>query len=109
MTTPSTADLRAWARENGLTVADRGRIASDVLNAWQSAQTPARRKRRLTPRPDTSGPSAAPEASQRASADQDLQGSASVAQQLAALTERVQRLEKSLAGKPEKERKKQKK
>jgi hypothetical protein len=34
---PSNADVRTWARENGLTVSDRGRLAGSVLAAYQSA------------------------------------------------------------------------
>lgn len=39
---PSTAQLRAWARANGLTVADRGRLRPEVHQAWQDAQTAGR-------------------------------------------------------------------
>lgn len=44
-------DVRAWARENGFTVSDRGRLASEVLEAYQSRtkeapKKPARRKRK---------------------------------------------------------------
>ena len=31
---PSSAELRAWARDNGLTVSDRGRISSEIRDAW---------------------------------------------------------------------------
>ncbi|MBP2454165.1 ERCC4 domain-containing protein [Mycolicibacterium lutetiense] len=34
---PSTADVRAWAREAGLTVPDRGRLRPDIWQAWQDA------------------------------------------------------------------------
>lgn len=37
MTTPRTADVRAWARENGITIADRGRLPRDVLDAYAAA------------------------------------------------------------------------
>lgn len=33
----STADIRTWARQNGLTVSDRGRISSSVLSAYRDA------------------------------------------------------------------------
>src|SRR3569833_2160032 len=32
-----TADIRAWARSNGYTVNDRGRIAADFLDAYRAA------------------------------------------------------------------------
>ena len=34
---PSPAVLRDWARANGWTVSDRGRISAEVLSAWQVA------------------------------------------------------------------------
>jgi hypothetical protein len=34
---PSTAEVRAWARQHGLTVPDRGRLAPDVWEAWRAA------------------------------------------------------------------------
>jgi hypothetical protein len=33
-----TAAVRSWARENGYTVNDRGRIAAEVLDAYRAAQ-----------------------------------------------------------------------
>ena len=38
MTKPSTDQLHAWARQNGLDVADRGRLSPKVLEAWTAAQ-----------------------------------------------------------------------
>jgi hypothetical protein len=38
---PSSAELRAWARANGMAVSDRGRVGRDVLSAWQDAELPA--------------------------------------------------------------------
>jgi hypothetical protein len=35
--TPSTGEVRAWARANGLTVSDRGRLRPEVYQAWHSA------------------------------------------------------------------------
>ncbi|PZS17492.1 MAG: hypothetical protein DLM54_09480 [Acidimicrobiales bacterium] len=32
---PSSAEVRAWARANGVAVADRGRPASQVWEAWR--------------------------------------------------------------------------
>lgn len=34
---PSPADIRAWARENGFDVPDRGRVASHVREAYLAA------------------------------------------------------------------------
>ena len=34
---PSTAELRAWARANGFTVSDRGRLAPHIHEAWRRA------------------------------------------------------------------------
>jgi len=36
---PSNADIRSWARENGLTVSDRGRVPASVATAYRNAQT----------------------------------------------------------------------
>jgi hypothetical protein len=36
---PSAGEIRAWARANGLEVPPRGRLASDVLHAWQRAHS----------------------------------------------------------------------
>jgi hypothetical protein len=32
-----TGDVRAWARENGFSISERGRIPSNVLDAYQAA------------------------------------------------------------------------
>jgi hypothetical protein len=37
---PSTAEVRAWARANGITVPDRGRLRPEVLGAWHKAHQP---------------------------------------------------------------------
>jgi hypothetical protein len=34
----SNADIRSWARENGLTVSDRGRVPASVVTAYRNAQ-----------------------------------------------------------------------
>jgi hypothetical protein len=34
---PSNADLREWAKANGWTVSDRGRLSATVLQAWVAA------------------------------------------------------------------------
>jgi Lsr2 len=33
---PSSGELRAWARANGLTVSDRGRVAREIQRAWEN-------------------------------------------------------------------------
>jgi hypothetical protein len=35
---PNNADMREWARANGWTVAERGRLSADLVRAWQAAQ-----------------------------------------------------------------------
>ena len=35
---PTTSEVRAWARANGITVADRGRLHPDIWQAWRNAQ-----------------------------------------------------------------------
>lgn len=35
---PSSAELRAWARANGLEVSDRGRISREITQAWDRAR-----------------------------------------------------------------------
>lgn len=37
---PSTAEIRAWARDHGLAVSDRGRLRPDIQRAWQAAHLP---------------------------------------------------------------------
>ncbi len=37
---PSTVEVRAWARAAGLTVSDRGRLRSDIVEAWRAAHRP---------------------------------------------------------------------
>ena len=36
-TGPSPADIRAWARDNGFNVPDRGRVSSEVREAYAAA------------------------------------------------------------------------
>jgi hypothetical protein len=36
---PTAAELRAWARENGLDVPDRGRLRPEIRQAWHDAHT----------------------------------------------------------------------
>jgi hypothetical protein len=41
LTAPATAEVRAWARAQGLTVPDRGRLRPEIHRAWQDAHRPA--------------------------------------------------------------------
>jgi len=36
----ATSIIRAWARENGIEVPDRGRLKPDVVQAWEAAGKP---------------------------------------------------------------------
>jgi hypothetical protein len=40
---PSTAEVRAWAREAGLAVPDRGRLRPEIWRAWRAATDPTGR------------------------------------------------------------------
>jgi len=35
---PSNVEVRAWARENGFTVSDRGRVPASIVTAFRNAQ-----------------------------------------------------------------------
>lgn len=37
--TPSTSEVRAWARDSGLAVPDRGRLRPEIWQAWREAHT----------------------------------------------------------------------
>ncbi|WP_328709918.1 Lsr2 dimerization domain-containing protein [Microbispora hainanensis] len=39
-TTPSSSHIRAWARQHGYAVSDRGRLSEDVLEAYHRAHQP---------------------------------------------------------------------
>ena len=106
MTSPSSAELRAWAIDNGHTVAARGRVSNDVRTAWQSAQTPVRRKRRPAPLPVGSSASPTAQSGRGTSADEELPAAAVLTEQLAALTQRVDELEMRLVSKAKKKRNK---
>ena len=106
MNTPSSAELRAWALENGHPVAARGRVSNDVRTAWLSAQTRVRRKRRPASLPVRSGGPPTAESSHATSADEELSAAAVLSEQLAALTQRVDELEMRLASKAKKKRNK---
>ena len=45
---PSSGELRAWARANGLAVSDRGRIAGEIQRAWENAQRQSSAEERET-------------------------------------------------------------
>lgn len=48
--TPSSAELRVWARSNGLTVSDRGRISREIREAWANARRAGTQNRPSRPR-----------------------------------------------------------
>jgi sugar lactone lactonase YvrE len=37
---PSTSEIRAWARANGIPISDRGRLKPEVRQAWRTAHAP---------------------------------------------------------------------
>jgi hypothetical protein len=37
---PPAAEIRAWARDAGIAVSDRGRLRPDVFQAWKDAHEP---------------------------------------------------------------------
>jgi hypothetical protein len=57
VTTPSTADVRTWAREQGMATADRGRLPRSVLEAYAAAHgekpsgAPAKGRSRTSQKP----------------------------------------------------------
>lgn len=51
----STSELRAWAKNNGFQVGDRGRLPAEVRSAWEAAQ-----QRTTVPRQQRSETSSAP-------------------------------------------------
>lgn len=109
-TAPTTSELRAWAQEQGLAVASRGRLKPEILAAWRGAhrQPNGPQRRSGSPAP-TKLPSAAPapapaKATRKPPAAEpgatlDKPGSDLTAQladfqvQLAALVSRVEKLE----------------
>jgi len=40
---PSTAEVRAWARSNDITVSDRGKLRLEIWDAWRTAHGPQHR------------------------------------------------------------------
>jgi hypothetical protein len=99
--TLSTSDLREWARQNGYAVADRGRLPAQIHTAWE--EDAQRTKAKATRRRTTSKAPAAP----RVTTPKAMAGAgsgraqtkdiAALQVQMAALTDRVQQLEKKLA------------
>lgn len=107
MTTPDTAAVRAWARENGHPVAERGRLPADLHAAYLAAQGGAAG----APKPPAKARKAAPAQARRAATapartapkpvaapapavDVQPDRFAELEEQLAALTARVAVLEK---------------
>jgi len=46
---PSTAEIRAWAREHGHPVPDRGRLRPEIIDAWHTAHPPGPKREFLSP------------------------------------------------------------
>lgn len=44
MTAPTQAQVRAWAKGQGMTVNPRGSLSADIVQAYRSAHSPARKK-----------------------------------------------------------------
>ena len=44
---PSTSEVRAWARDSGLTVPDRGRLRPEIWQAWREAHTAKGARKRI--------------------------------------------------------------
>jgi hypothetical protein len=122
----TTPDVRAWARENGYEVSDRGRLPAEVREAYTRAQkqkppakqagkkaTPTRagakkatgttNGQRVAPQPDLAASAAPDETGTRQPAAQptpvsDDRRLVALAEELKALTARVDALEKAAAG-----------
>lgn len=108
VTSPDTSAVRAWAREHGFDVADRGRLPAEVRQAYDAAhrskaaakQKPAKAAPAPTrpAKPAAVKPEPAPEPEPAdASDDRRL---VALAEQLRALTERVAALESAAPAKP---------
>lgn len=54
MTTPDTSAVRAWARDNGFDVADRGRLSAEIVDAYVAS-----RKKGGAGKPATKAPATA--------------------------------------------------
>ena len=99
---PSTAELRAWALDNGIQVADRGRISGDVLDAWKAAHAtkptaPHKSAKPASARPAKVSRASAVAAQPEVSTDAEQQSQASKAEaRFTALEQRVQALEHRL-------------
>lgn len=115
--------MRAWARDNGYDVADRGRLRPEVLEAYEAAQrkgsAPAKkkapaakpakkapaRKAAAKPAPPAPMPEPQPEPEVAATPEPkpkpvaDDRRLVALGEEIAALTERVAQLEKQLSGK----------
>lgn len=50
-TAPAAAAVRAWARENGLAVGERGRLSPDLVDAYEAAHRPAPARQEHQPKP----------------------------------------------------------
>lgn len=122
MTTPDTSAVRAWARENGYDVADRGRLPAEISDAYATAHRrggatrtapkkgPVAKKSAPQPAHQQAEQLEPPAAPAAASTEQGSPGPkpspvtddrrlVALAEELNALTERVKALESQLKGK----------
>ena len=114
--------MRTWARENGYDVSDRGRVPADVQEAYASAngktaakKAPARKAATKTaakkaaakppaktakaaPAPEPTPASQRPEPRPKPSPVTDDRRLVALGEEIAALSERVAKLEKHLSG-----------
>jgi hypothetical protein len=96
----TTSDLREWARQNGYAVGDRGRLPAQIHTAWEEdaqrnkAKTTRRRTTSKAPAPRATTPKPLAGASSGPAKIKDI---TALQIQMAALTDRVQQLEKKLA------------
>ena len=89
MTSPTTAQLRAWARAQGMEVGDRGRLSPAVLEAYAAAHAAP------DAAPDPAPPAPGPDVEQRFA---DLE------RQVGELARRVAQLERGTQAPPKRRR-----
>jgi hypothetical protein len=68
VTTPDTAAVRAWARENGYQISDRGRIPAEVTEAYSAAHASGKAAAKKAPAKKTPAKKAAKAPAKKAAA-----------------------------------------
>ena len=118
MTSPTTAELRAWARAQGMDVGDRGRLSPQVRQAWDAAHagepvaTPStrvasKRAPRRTASPAAPPAPAEPDTPPAEAAEQDREAErrfADLERQVGELARRVAQLERAAETTPRRRR-----